>query len=99
MSLGGAGLISVVANILPEQTHNICEFYEKGDTKAALKLQLDMLEVINKLFIEVNPVPVKTAMRELGYPVGDLRLPLGEMDSQNLEKLKKAMSDYGVVKL
>lgn len=99
MSLGGKGVISVVANILPEETHNICEYYEKGDTKAALKLQLDMLELINALFIEVNPVPVKTAMRELGYPVGDLRLPLGEMDEDNLKKLKKALSDFGVKKL
>ena len=99
MSLGGKGVISVVANILPEETHNICEFYSNGDTKAALKLQLDMLELINTLFIEVNPVPIKTAMRELGYPVGDLRLPLGEMDEDNLKKLKKALSDFGVKKL
>jgi 4-hydroxy-tetrahydrodipicolinate synthase len=99
MSLGAKGVISVVANILPEETHNICEYYEKGDTAAALKLQLDMLDVINSLFIEVNPVPVKTAMRELGYPVGELRLPLGEMEEGNLLKLKKALDAYGVVKL
>lgn len=99
MSLGAKGVISVAANILPEEVHNICEYYDKGDTKAALKLQLDMLELVNMLFIEVNPVPIKTAMRELGYPVGDLRLPLGEMDKANFDKLKKALEKYGVKKL
>ncbi len=99
MSLGGKGVISVVANILPEETHNICAFYEEGKTKEALKLQLDMLDVINNLFIEVNPVPIKTAMRYLGYKVGDLRLPLGEMEEQNFAKLKKSLADYGVSKL
>lgn len=99
MSLGGKGVISVVANILPEETHNICDLYLKGETEKSLKLQLEMLDVINSMFIEVNPIPVKTAMRELGYPVGDLRLPLGEMDEKNLLKLKKSLSDYGVKKL
>jgi len=99
MSLGAKGVISVVANILPEETHNICEYYASGKTADALKLQLEMLDVINNLFIEVNPVPVKVAMRELGYPVGDLRLPLGEMEEGNLMKLKKSLSDYGVKKL
>lgn len=99
MSLGGKGVISVVANILPEQTHNICRSYLDGDTDTALKLQLEMLDVINNLFIEVNPVPVKTAMRMLGYKVGNLRLPLGEMDPQNAQKLQKSLDDYGVVKL
>ena len=99
MSLGGKGVISVVANILPDETHDMCELYEKGDVNGALKLQLEMLDVINNLFIEVNPVPVKVAMRELGYPVGDLRLPLGEMEEGNLLKLKKSLSDYGVKKL
>ncbi len=99
MSLGGKGVISVVANILPEQTHNICRSYLDGDTDTALKLQLEMLDVINNLFIEVNPVLVKTAMRMLGYKVGNLRLPLGEMDPQNAQKLQKSLDDYGVVKL
>lgn len=99
MSLGGKGVISVVANILPEETHNICAFYESGNVKEALKLQLDMLDVINNLFIEVNPVPIKTAMNLLGYKVGNLRPPLGEMEILNLEKLKKSLADYGVAKL
>lgn len=99
MSLGAKGVISVVANILPEETHNICALYDEGKTSEALKLQLDMLDVINNLFIEVNPVPIKTAMRELGYPVGNLRLPLGEMSESNLEKLKASLAAYGVHKL
>lgn len=99
MSLGSKGVISVVANILPEETHNICEYFDNGQTDKALKLQLDMLEVINNLFIEVNPVPVKIAMRELGYKVGNLRTPLGDMEQANFEKLMKSLSDYGVKKL
>lgn len=99
MSLGGKGVISVVANILPEETHNICEYYMQGKTEESLRIQLDMLSLVNSLFIEVNPIPVKTAMRELGYPVGDLRLPLGEMEEANLVKLKQALAEYGVVKL
>lgn len=99
MSLGGKGVISVVANILPEQTHDICAKYLEGDTAGSLKLQLEMLDVINNLFIEVNPIPIKCAMKELGYPVGNLRLPLAPMEDENLQKLKKSMQDYGVVKL
>ena len=99
MSLGGKGVISVVANILPEETHNICELYEKGDVAASRKLQLDLLELINTLFIEVNPVPVKTAMNILGYNVGKLRLPLGEMDEANYNKLSDVLKKYNVKKL
>ena len=99
MSLGGKGVISVVANILPEETHNICQKYLDGDTAGSLKLQLEMLDVINNLFIEVNPVPVKTAMDILGYKVGNLRLPLAPMADANYEKLKASLAAYGVKKL
>ena len=99
MSLGGKGVISVVANILPEETHNICELYEKGEVAASRKLQLDLLELINTLFIEVNPVPVKTAMNIHGYNVGKLRLPLGEMDEGNYNKLADVLKKYNVKKL
>lgn len=99
MSLGGKGVISVVANILPEETHNICQKYLDGDTAGSLKLQLEMLDVINNLFIEVNPVPVKTAMDILGYRVGNLRLPLAPMADANYEKLKASLAAYGVKKL
>lgn len=99
MSIGGKGVISVVANILPEETHNICQYYLDGKTEESLKLQLEMLDVINNLFIEVNPIPVKTAMNVLGYEVGGLKLPLCDMEEKNLEILKKSLENYGVKKL
>lgn len=99
MSLGGLGVISVVANILPEETHNLCAAFSEGNVAEARRLQLSMLDLINKLFIEVNPIPIKTAMQILGYPVGNLRLPLCEMEESNFEILKKALDAYGVQKL
>ena len=96
LSLGGKGVISVVANILPQETHNICEYYFKGDVNASRDLQIKMLDLINNLFIEVNPVPVKTALNLLGFNAGNLRMPLVDMDSANLEKLKKSMIDFGM---
>ena len=99
MSIGGKGVISVAANILPEETHNICEYYLNGETEKSAELQLKMLDVINNLFIEVNPIPVKTAMNILGYDVGGLRLPLCGMEEKNLEILKKSLADFGVKKL
>ena len=99
MSLGGKGVISVVANIMPEETHNICEYFLNGDAEKACRLQLDMLELINNLFIEVNPVPIKTAMNVLGYSAGKLRMPLVDMEEKNLETLKKSLEKMGVKKL
>ncbi|MCX7714124.1 MAG: 4-hydroxy-tetrahydrodipicolinate synthase [Clostridia bacterium] len=96
MSLGGKGVISVVANILPRETHDMCEKYLAGDIEGALRLQLDMLNLINALFIEVNPIPIKTAMNLLGYKAGNLRMPLCDMDEANLNILKKALIDYGM---
>jgi 4-hydroxy-tetrahydrodipicolinate synthase len=96
LALGGKGVISVVSNILPEDTHNICEYYFKGEIQKSLNLQLKMLNLINSLFIEVNPIPIKTAMNLMGFEVGDLRLPLCEMEESNLEKLKKSMECYGI---
>ena len=96
MSLGGKGVISVVANILPRDTHNLCEYYLNGEVEKAREAQLKMLDVMNSLFVEVNPVPVKTALRLMGYNVGILRAPLYDMEEANLEKLKKAMTDYGI---
>lgn len=99
MSLGGKGVISVVANILPEETHDICDLYSNGNVEESRKLQLKYLDLINTLFIEVNPVPVKTAMNILGYNVGNLRLPLGEMSDANYEKLRQVLAENGVKKL
>ena len=99
MSLGGKGVISVVANILPEETHDICDLYKNGKVEESRKLQLKYLDLINTLFIEVNPVPVKTAMNILGYNVGNLRMPLGDMQEANFEKLNQTLKANGVKKL
>lgn len=97
MSLGGKGVISVVANIMPEETHNICQYYLDGEAEKSLELQLKMLELINNLFIEVNPVPVKTAMNLMGFNAGNLRLPLTDMSETNLETLKNSMKKLNLL--
>jgi 4-hydroxy-tetrahydrodipicolinate synthase len=96
LSLGGRGVISVVGNILPEDTHNICQKYFSGDLIGSLQLQLKMLPLIKALFVETNPIPVKTAMNIMNMQVGGLRLPLYEMSSKNIELLKKEMLAYGI---
>ena len=95
MSLGGKGVISVIANILPKETHDLTEKYANGDLTGALKLQLGMLSVMESMFYEVNPIPVKTAMNMLGFEVGPLRMPMCEMEEGNAAKLKAALVDYG----
>ncbi|EYE89425.1 dihydrodipicolinate synthase [Fervidicella metallireducens AeB] len=96
MALGAKGVISVVANILPKDTHDMCEKFLNGDVKGACEMQLKMFQLIKALFIETNPIPVKTAMNIMGMEVGHLRLPLFEMSPNNVETLKKAMSNYGI---
>lgn len=96
MALGAKGVISVVANILPKDTHDMCEKFLNGDVKGACEMQLKMFQLIKALFIETNPIPVKTAMNIMGMEVGHLRLPLFEMAPNNVETLKKAMSNYGI---
>lgn len=91
LSLGGIGVISVIANILPKETNEICMAYLKGNTKYALDLQLKYLDLMNALFLEVNPMPVKQAMNELGYNVGTCRLPLYIMADKNIEALKESL--------
>lgn len=98
LSLGGIGVISVLANIIPKDTHDMCELFLAGKTKESLKLQLDSLALTNALFIETNPIPVKTAMNVLGMNVGNLRLPLCDMVDANLEILKKELKNYGLLK-
>lgn len=95
LSLGGCGVISVVANICPKDTHDLVAKYFEGDIEGSRKLQLDMKPLIDSLFIEVNPIPVKTAMNLLGFDMGELRLPLVEMDDCNLSVLKKELTNYG----
>lgn len=98
MSLGGKGVISVVSNVMPKETHEICQYCLDGNYDAARELQLKMLDLINNLFIEVNPIPVKTAMNLMGYNAGNLRLPLCEMEEKNLEVLKASMANMGLLK-
>lgn len=95
LSAGGKGVISVIANIAPKDTHDMVQLYLDGEREKALAIQLKMLPLISALFCEVNPIPVKTAMNLLGFKAGDLRMPLCEMEDKNLAVLKKAMIDYG----
>ena len=96
MSLGGLGVISVLSNVAPKQTHDIVMKFMEGDTREAARLQLEAIPLINALFCEVNPIPVKTAMNMMGKEVGPLRMPLCEMEESNKETLAKAMKDYGL---
>lgn len=96
MSLGGKGVISVLANILPEETHNICASFEDGNIEKSREEFLKYLKLVNTLFIEVNPIPIKTAMNLLGYNVGPLRAPLCDMEPENLEKLKAELTKAGL---
>lgn len=97
LSLGGKGVISVLSNVAPRQTHDICESFFKGDVKKSCELQLQAIPLINALFCEVNPIPVKAGMNLMGKETGPMRLPLTEMEPQNQERLKKAMQDYGIL--
>ena len=93
MSIGAEGVISVLANVAPKQTHNICELCFKEEYKKANDIQLKLLDLINGLFIEVNPIPVKEAMNQLGFNVGGYRAPLDYMSEANKEKLKAIINE------
>ena len=97
MSLGGRGVISVLSNVAPKETHDICARYFAGDQKGSLELQLKAIPLIDALFSEVNPIPVKKALNLMGYEVGGLRMPLTELTEANTEKLAKAMRDFGIL--
>ena len=97
LSLGGIGVISVAANIIPKTVHDMCDLYLKGDCFKATKLQLDYLELMNNLFIETNPIPVKTAMNVMGMNVGELRLPLYRMNDKNKETLVNTLKKYNLL--
>ena len=98
MSLGGIGVISVLANVAPKETHDICRLYLDGKVKEACAEQLRALELCNALFCEVNPIPVKKALELMGIIPGGIRLPLTEMEPANTERLTKAMREYGILK-
>lgn len=97
LSLGGIGVISVLSNVAPRQTHDICEKYFAGDVKGSMELQLKAMELCDALFCEVNPIPVKKALNLMGMEAGGLRLPLTEMEEANVKKLEKAMKDFGIL--
>ena len=97
LSLGGKGVISVLSNIAPKQTHDICAKYFEGDVEGSRKIQLDAIELIDALFCEVNPIPVKKALNLMGLNAGPLRRPLTEMEDANAEKLAKAMKGFGLL--
>ena len=96
MALGAKGVISVASNIVPRAVADLCDLCEKGDFKATTALYCKYAQLFADLFIEVNPIPVKTAMNLMGMDVGDLRLPLVEMAEGNLEKLKASMRGVGL---
>ena len=97
MSLGGKGVISVLSNIAPKQTHDICAKYLEGDVQGSMQMQLEAIDLIDALFCEVNPIPVKKALNLMGMGAGTLRLPLTDMEEANAVKLEKAMKDYGLL--
>jgi len=98
LSLGGMGVISVVSNVMPKEMHDMVMYYLNGDIKASRKLQLRMNNIINHLFIETNPIPVKTCMNLMGFEVGELRMPLFEMENSNKEKLINAMDEINLIR-
>ena len=97
LSLGGKGVISVLSNVMPREAHDICQYYFDGMVRESAALQLQLLELINNLFIEVNPVPVKTAMSLMDYCTDEMRMPLCEMDEKNLEILKASLKKHSLI--
>lgn len=97
MSIGAVGVISVWSNVAPGKVHAMCESFFKGDIKTARKLQLEALPLVDALFSEVNPIPVKKALNLMGMEVGPLRSPLCEMSEANAKKLAEVMKNYGIL--
>ncbi|MEE0229463.1 MAG: dihydrodipicolinate synthase family protein, partial [Peptococcaceae bacterium] len=97
LSLGGKGVISVLSNIAPRQTHEIVQKYHDGDVAGSAKMQLEAMNLINALFCEVNPIPVKKASELMNLCGGGVRLPLTEIEAANAERLANAMRDYGLL--
>lgn len=97
MSIGAKGVISVLSNVAPQQTHDICAKFAEGKIEEARQLQFNALELVDALFCEVNPVPVKHALNLQDWDMGPLRMPLCEMEDANLERLRNAMIQYGIL--
>ena len=98
LSLGGKGVISVLSNVAPKETHEICAKYFEGDVEGSRDLQLRTMDLCDALFCEVNPIPVKKALNLMGMEAGSLRLPLTEMEEANAAKLEKSMREFGILK-
>jgi len=97
LAIGGLGIISVIANIVPKDVHDICELFFSGNIKASQELFIKTIPLTNACFCETNPIPIKTALNLMGRNVGDLRLPLVDMDTKNLEILKQALKNYDLI--
>lgn len=97
MALGGVGVISVLSNVAPRQTHEICQKFLDGDVAGSRRMQLEAMDLCNALFCEVNPIPVKKALNLMGMEAGGLRMPLTEMEEANAARLEKAMKEYGIL--
>jgi 4-hydroxy-tetrahydrodipicolinate synthase len=98
MSLGGKGVISVASHVIPKQMHDMVQYCLDNNFAEATKLQLEYLDIINDLFIEVNPIPVKEAMNMLGWSAGPCRLPLYEMSDEHKDKLRASLTKHGLIK-
>ena len=97
LSLGGKGVISVLSNVAPKQTHEICAKFFAGDIEGSCAEQYRAIPLCNALFCEVNPIPVKMALNLMGKEAGSLRPPLTDMEEENKIKLEKAMKEYGIL--
>lgn len=98
MSLGAKGVISVLSNIMPKETHQMAQYCLNNDFHSASKMQIGLLDLINALFVDVNPIPVKEAMNLMGLNVGGCRMPLYPMAEKDIETLKKALNNHGLIK-
>ena len=96
LSLGGKGVISVLSNVAPKETHDICAKFFAGDVQGACELQLKAIPLIEQLFCEVNPIPVKKAVNLMGMECGGLRMPLTELSPEHEKSLAQAMRDFGI---
>jgi len=97
LALGGKGVISVLSNIMPKETHEICSLFFEGKINESLKLQLKLFDLIGSLFCEVNPIPIKAAMELMGFEVGSLRPPLVDISEKGMARLKESMSKLGLI--
>lgn len=98
LSLGGKGVISVLSNVMPKETHDMCQYYFNNNVKASRDLQIKLIPLIEALFCDVNPIPVKQALNLMGTPVGPCRLPLCEMSDAGINKLKNALTEFNLIK-